>query len=248
MRSKKYSQALFLVLLCLLLISSVSLASSLDRTNPNTDVSGWDYSTQEGHMGTKYSTFTYSSSEVQSKYGLYIIGGINMWGSHINMNYVSQYSEGMFYAQLDTSRAPNAATIADTLVLECNSEGHRIGYLITIYPSVFDTLTDSKKVKTIAHEIGHAYGLGHAPSSSSIMYGYVADSMSITSQDVWGMKIVTHQHTHSASTTGTYKKLNPTYHYVTCDSCYGIYKQEHSFSSAGTCTKCGFHSSKSLSE
>ena len=146
---------------------------------------------------------------------------------------------GFLNSEIIASDAASDAT-ASTLVVSVDSNGHRTKFTITIYSVNFlGSYTNvNGRNRTIAHEIGHAYGLGDISQSSNIMYGSYSTLKQVTTQDIWGMKVVTHQHNHSSSTTGTYSQLNASYHNVVCSSCYGIYKQDHSYVN-GICSKCG---------
>lgn len=232
---KKFLFACGSLLLCCCLLATNAAAASLSLTDANTSVSGWAYSTQQGHMGTKSSTYTFESSAVQSSYETDISNGIALWGSNISLRYTGQSSAAGIISQSDSET--NAT--ASLSVVNCDSNGHRTNYILTIYKLNFDSNSSAMKTRTIAHEIGHAYGLGHVSTSTDIMYGTASATKSVTSQAIWGIKVVTHVHTHSSTTTGTYEQYNSSYHYVTCSSCLGIYQQAHTYSS-GKCSKCGY--------
>ena len=180
-------------------------------------------------------TYTFESSAVQSSYETDISNGIALWGSNISLRYTGQSSAAGIISQSDSET--NAT--ASLSVVNCDSNGHRTNYILTIYKLNFDSNSSAMKTRTIAHEIGHAYGLGHVSASTDIMYGTASATKSVTSQAIWGIKVVTHVHTHSSTTTGTYEQYNSSYHYVTCSSCLGIYQQAHTYSS-GKCSKCGY--------
>ncbi len=235
MKSRLFGWVLAFVL-CFSFSGSKVEAASLARTSANTSVSGWAYSTQSGHMGVKTSNYTFDSSTTYNTYSTYLSNGIALWGTNISMGYTSQSTaKGLIIA----SDAASDAT-ASTLVVSVDSNGHRTKFTITIYSVNFlGSYTNvNGRNRTIAHEIGHAYGLGDISQSSNIMYGSYSTLKQVTTQDIWGMKVVTHQHNHSSSTTGTYSQLNASYHNVVCSSCYGIYKQDHSYVN-GICSKCG---------
>lgn len=190
-------------------------------------------------MGQRASTYSYESSTVQSAYGSYVSGGISLWGTNIAMSYTSSVPNAVgVFGVTDAAVNYNAATLVTSVN---SSTGYRTGYTITISSQNFNSSskTTAGKYRTIAHEIGHAYGLGHVPSSSNIMYSYYSATKNVTSQDIWGMKVVTHIHQHSSSTTGTYSEYSVDSHKVLCSSCGGIYIRAHTFSS-GVCTKCGY--------
>ena len=123
---------------------------------------------------------------------------------------------------------------------------HIVTYALYICaPYVLESLSDTVKAKIIAHEIGHAYGLGHTIQSNHIMYGTGSDtwkaSAYVTSQDIWGMKVVTHAHMHNPATiTGQYYLLDDTYHQVLCSSCKALILQAHTYNLYNICTRCGY--------
>ncbi|MBO7666672.1 MAG: matrixin family metalloprotease, partial [Clostridia bacterium] len=179
------------------------------------------------------------SSAVQAAYRSYVGGGIGLWGTNISMTCISDVdSAGL---EIKVSNKITDAT-ASTLVNSVDSEtGHRTKCTITIYPN-FDLTshTYDGKIRTIAHELGHVYGLGHVTFTSSIMYGVYSTTKDVTSQDIWGMKVVTHIHSHGVLVLGTtYEFIDATYHYITCNSCKGKIKRVHTPDGNGVCS-CGY--------
>lgn len=225
------------LLLSLSIIVTNAQASSLERTLANTGVSGWAYSTQSGHMGKKASTYTFDSSYTYNVYSNYFTNGTALWGTTISAAYTPQTTSATgIVAESDAS----SDAVATTSVISVNNSGHRTKYQITIYSMNFFASWSSVpgRNRVIAHEIGHAYGLGHVNQANDIMYDTYSDSTQVTSQALWGMKVVTHQHNHSSSTSGSFSQYNELYHKVLCSSCKAIYLQDHSYVN-GTCTKCG---------
>lgn len=218
-------------------------ADSLEDLDPNTSTSGWTYSTQNGHMGTKVSTYKYSSDEVRRAYADYVVAGIGMWTSYISMSYSASSTQGLFKISNETSGAT-----ASTLVTAVDANGHRTQYEVTIFSYSFDTNSDEGKARTIAHEIGHVYGLGHVNTTGDIMYDTYSETKAVTSASRNGMKVVTHVHTHSASTSGTYVATTQSQHGLLCSTCKGIYYSSHTLPSAyqynttshwRVCSSCG---------
>ncbi|MBQ6042969.1 MAG: hypothetical protein IJL41_02370 [Clostridia bacterium] len=92
----------------------------------------------------------------------------------------------------------------------------------------------------MAHELGHAYGLDVVNNPNSIMNTTFNSAMSVTSQDIWGMKVVTHVHEHGPLVMGnTYEVVDASYHYITCNSCKGKVKRVHAPNAYGVCA-CGY--------
>ena len=223
-------------MIMLLFIPVTVVASSLELTLPNTSVSGWAYSTQPGHMGTKNTTYSYESADIKGIYENYVLGGIALWGTNISMTYTPTQAAATGLFGVTDGAVDYTAT---TFVSGVGSNGHRTKYSINISSVNFNSSSNAGRYRTIAHEIGHAYGLGHVANSGQIMYGTYSTTKNVTTQDLWGMKVVTHVHMHSTSTTGTYSEYSHAYHKVVCSSCKGIYLQTHTFS-GGVCSKCGF--------
>lgn len=234
-------RSLYLLLTAVLVFGAVRMAKAadLDDTDPNTAYSGWAYSSLPGHMGTKYLLYAYESSSVENEYKSYVQGGIALWESHINMNPSSSASAGLV---INVSAAASTATAATSVQSYYPSNGHRTHCTITIYSTNFNASSHiyAGKIRTIAHELGHVFGLGHVSNSGSIMNGSYSETKNVTTSDIWGMKVVTHQHNHGSATSGTwYSYIDISYHYVRCNSCGGIYKQIHSQNSSGACA-CGY--------
>ncbi|MBQ3551612.1 MAG: matrixin family metalloprotease [Clostridia bacterium] len=88
---------------------------------------------------------------------------------------------------------------------------------MTIYSQEFDGNATAGKYRTIAHEIGHVYGLGHVDNySNQIMYPYHSTTKNVTTYDIAGMNVMTHTHTHNGSYPGTYVQLSGYQHIKRC--------------------------------
>lgn len=142
---------------------------------------------------------------------------------------------------LPTVSSSSSDATASTTITAVNNSDHRLSYTITIYSRNFDDNSDAGKNRTMAHEPGHAYGLGHVDNPIDIMYGGYSVSKNVTSSSIWGMKVVTHAHIHSASTSGTVVKYTTESHVILCSSCKAHYYTSHIWNSTkSACTKCGY--------
>lgn len=133
--------------------------------------------------------------------------------------------------------------LASATTSSTRTDGLTTGWSIKINKANFDSLsTSSLKNKTMAHEMGHVYGLKDltlSTFSSQIMYGYVNSSMNVTTNDINGMKVVTEVHTHSGYYPKSYQKRDSSTHLVRCTICKSYIIENHT--SLTNCTKCGYH-------
>lgn len=216
---------------------NVFASSDLDDVDANTIISGWSFSGAP-HMGTKNLTYTYLSNAVKNAYDGYITDGKSLWGNNINMNYSSSYSDSVLtiVASSMESSASMGLSIGDW---ESNTD-HITLCAVLINTQVFDSYSYAGKIRAVAHELGHVYGLGEISSSSSIMYPYYSTTNNVTNNDIWGMKVVTHVHEHGPIVMGTtYEVLDASYHNVTCNSCKGKIRRVHAPNANGVCA-CGY--------
>ncbi len=236
--NKRFISLFALIMLFALAFCVIATALSLDDLDPNTDVSGWAYSTQPGHMGTSSITYSFAYSSLYSVYNSTVISGKNLWGSNISLSYTSDSSNAVLVFLADDLSVFDAAAITDVCAID-NSTGHRTKCYITIDPNVFINCSEEVNAVIIAHELGHVFGLGHVDNSYSIMNPGYATTMSVTSNDIWGMKVVTHAHIHGTLFMGTYEVVNASYHDITCNSCHGKIRRVHAPNALGVCA-CGY--------
>lgn len=217
MKTKHYSRFISMLLVVILLLGSfATTAYASDISSFLTDTTtGWAKYSSNSHMGSKSSAFTYASDDVKETYSEYVEEGIDLWGSYITCSESSSTSAMGEFTVSDMDSGANAVTDASYYT----STGHRSSWTITIYSVNFDGNSDEGKYRTIAHEIGHAYGLHHVSDSSKIMYGTYSASKNVTSTDRAGMRVMTHAHTHSSSYSKTYEQYTSTKHKVRCNSC-----------------------------
>lgn len=166
------------------------------------------------HMGCKNTTYQYASSTVKSNYSSYVTGGTGLWGSCISCTETSSSPMGII-----TVPAMNIDATATTSSTPDPSNNHISSWVITIYSIHFDDNTNAGKYRTIAHEFGHVYGLGHVDYSSQIMYHTYSETKSVTSYDIAGMDVMTHTHVHTGTYSTTIEQHSTYRHKVRCNSC-----------------------------
>lgn len=223
--------ALFVISLSVPIVYASDISSFLTDTT-----TGWTKYDSNGHMGTKNTSYTYASNAVRTAYSEYVDAGIALWGSRITCTETS--STRAITGSFTVSNMDHSATAVTEAE---NTSNHRSFWKITIYSQNFDSddKTDAGRYRTIAHEIGHVYGLHHVSNSSKIMYGTYNASKNVTSTDKAGMDVMTHSHTHSSSTSYTYNGYNGQQHKKRCSTCLAYSLENHTLNSNNVCTKCG---------
>lgn len=215
----------FSVILIVCLFPSIfSTASAISISSFDTDdATGWS-KWGNRHMGKIYTTYSYAGNEVKASYSSYINSGIDMWGSNISCTEVSSNAVGTFTcSMLYTGATASTTTAIASTESSYNSSMHITSWRITIYEIPFNlpSTTTESKIRTMAHEIGHAFGLGHVSDSSQIMYGESTGTKNITAADVRGMKVMTHVHTHTGDYNRVFAPLIET-HKERCTTCRAV--------------------------
>lgn len=217
-------------------INLMAMSQTTLETNYNWDNNtGWKYSPKGRHMGSKITSYYAVSESVRALYDGYVQNGISLWGTYISMSY-SSAGEGYIYAVNDSTSRKTAITTT-----YANSDGIITGWNICINAYYFDGNSSEGKKRTLAHEIGHVYGLGDLDKyeyASQIMYGVYSESKNVTSNDKNGMSVVTESHTHSGFYPQIYEDYLPSYHKVRCATCRSYKLEVHT--STTYCSKCGY--------
>jgi len=216
--------ATFLILATMMLNAVFAMDISTFQTD---DITRWN-KLGVGHMGSTTTTYRYESNTVKTNYSSYVVNGIMLWGTNISCTENNSSTIGLFKVSSD-----NIGATASTELTYYTSTNHVATWAITIYSNSFDSNTTEEKNNTIAHEIGHVYGLAHVNNSSQIMY-YACFPKSVTSYDLDGMNVMTHVHTHSGSYPISYEQYTNTSHKVRCNTCRAY--------AACTCNYTSYHS------
>lgn len=218
-------RTLIITLIFVMFISSLTVNATQLENLKSDATSGWVIGNSiGGHMGMKLSYYKYSSTTVSNSYSGIFDAAKAIWGSNINLTHSSSTSEGTVHAITDY----NSTDLAYAGSYTKNSSGHMTSWKITIVKNNFDSLSlDEYKKETLAHEIGHVYGLGHYNNNTSYLMHATSLNVSLQSKEISGMKLCTHDHTHGSSTTYTYETYTNMQHIKRCTSCFGYYLEIH---------------------
>lgn len=231
MRKNNVGKILISIMLTIFLLLNFSyIAYADDISTFLTDLTTrWVKYPTDSHMGTKSTTFKYESDTIKTTYESNVTNGISMWGTAINCTYSNTSNKGLIKASAIITTATAATDSSYN-----SSTLHITNWSITIYSNQFDGNVQAGKERTIAHEIGHVYGLHHFSNSSQIMYDTYSTTKSVTSYDISGMNVMTHTHTHDGTYSKTYEAYSNSEHKVRCSTCKS-YK-------LGECTYTMYHS------
>ena len=158
---KRCSLLLAVLFLLFSSVSSSAYASSIAdwRTDSETGWVKW----HNRHMGTKYTTYSYESASTKAKYKAYVEAGIDKWGVTIDCSEVTTGAMGLIKEDIYYD-PPGSASVQSSY----DANKHITSWVLTIYEALFPydnsgtgaSASAAGKNNTIAHEIGHVYGLG----------------------------------------------------------------------------------------
>lgn len=209
---------------------------------------GWNLLAKHQHRGSKVYKYKYDSNSTKSAYGNYITQGAALWGSNISFT-----EKGLFESAQCTIATTNDANLDYTAAVIYSGNmaynTHFDSITISIHTVNFNSnptnYTDSqlneRKKRTIAHEIGHTYGLAdlyEGINSLKIMYGYSSYQKGVTAEDLKGLSVVTHEHT-SHRFGASYTIWSSSNHTSHCATCSGYRFYAHNMVN-GLCVQCGY--------
>jgi len=100
-------------------------------------------------------------------------------------------AENHIIMDCDTGFSSRSATAVGLGGGGSNSSGQRVGHVVlsqdSASPSLFTSMGEVFQINVMAHEIGHAVGLGHSKNAKANMAGTANGSNDITDDDVAGI-------------------------------------------------------------
>jgi len=208
------------IVLLLSLLCSIAFSVSADSLSwfSTDETTGWHIcgvdKTNYLHMGSKTTTYTYASVAAKSALQSSVEGGIDLWGSYISCNESNSLPVGTI------ALIPNAGnfTARAAIVADDNDSNHVGEWILQVNSINFQNCSTAGQKRTIAHEIGHVYGLDHISNEDQIMYHTYSEDKNVTANDRNGMKVMTHVHTHS-NVNYDRVMLENNYHEKRCPTC-----------------------------
>lgn len=222
---------LSLALAICLLICSPLIVEADDFSNFNVDyTTGW-IPLGDWHMGQKSTTFKYASEQIENEFSQYIQGGIALWGNNISVTYSSN-GLGTITANFENETGNNATT--KNVYAGADKHVGRWTIQINVLDFNSEDNTDEIRVRTIAHELGHVYGLDHVTNPQQLMYHTGSPTKNITNKDIAGIRVMTHEHTHDLGFNYSLEQEGSYTHLKRCTECYA-YEREN-------CSHTSYHS------
>lgn len=219
---KKYFKISLSILIIFIFVCNI-FAESFDGFICDVETTGWTYLSACCHMGKATTTYKFETEEAEEQYGSLVSSAFDLWDSAgINCSYSASSTEGTI--EIVQGLEYNGLSGADSL----DSSGHVLTWTIQLSKSYLDDATKANtvKMKTIAHELGHVYGLGHVDNKYQIMYGVEFAFKEVKPADRVGMQVVSHIHSHTSDYSKTYEAINSTQHKAICSTCL-MYKIEN---------------------
>ena len=221
----QFIRLISLALLVTMMAIPTYAACPYEITNLHTDAaSGWTM-WDHRHIPSRSTSFRYADDGITDDYRSYVEDGIALWGTTLSCT-ESESGIGLITSNIMYGGDATAATLS-----EYDSSRHVTSWSITIYPSNFEELPSASKIRTIAHEIGHVFGLHHVDNSRQLMYGYASTTKDVTWFERWGIYTLTHTHVHNDETTYAIEQHSVTQHRRRCETCYAFYLVDCTYTS-----------------
>ncbi|MCL2081846.1 MAG: hypothetical protein FWH04_01200 [Oscillospiraceae bacterium] len=210
-------------------MKNVGMYAESHANNP-----GWIFNVDSkfSHSKGKKYDYRYETEAMKNKYDTPFKTGIKLWGTYIGMT-EKKNSKNIV---TEDSLGSGVAAVAELRGIDPKKSNQHIkGWKITANAPVFRNLSPDEKAKTMAHEIGHVYGLGdlrYYKNRGNLMYNQSITGL--TSSDRLGMQVVTGVHKkHEKKSSDKYDKIMSKEHIRVC-SCGLKVNEKHKFDKFGT--------------